>query len=251
MSFIEVPNLPEKPVSLAAVDERISPESCAVLEGLGVSLIKIQRHPCLYGAVSSHPDMLLHPVGGDLIVHAPGISDELGVLLARAGFRLIKGAAELSPEYPRDIAYNAARIGRFYFHNLKYTDSVLRKELEKAGVEPVHVEQGYTKCSVALVDENTMITSDKGIARTAEGKGIDALLIDPGQGILLPGLDYGFIGGATGLLGKHRLAVNGAADGLKSFEAIRSLLFSKNGALHSLSGLPVTDIGSILPLMTY
>lgn len=251
MRFIETPHLPEKSVSLAAVDGRLSPEACASLERLGVGLIKVPCHPSLYGAVSCHPDMLLHHVGGDLIVHAPGIGAGLEASLAEAGFRLVRGAAELSPGYPLDIAYNAARVGRFYFHNLKFTDAVLRKELEKAGVEPVHVEQGYTKCSTAIVDENTIITSDKGIAGAAEKKGVEALLINPAQGILLPGLDYGFIGGATGLVEKHRLAVNGAADGLKSFEAIRLLLSSRNGGLYSLSGLPATDVGSILPLLTY
>ena len=250
MKFIDTPNLPEKPVCLALVDGRISSAAGAALEQLGIRLLKTRFHKGLYEAVSCHPDMFINHIGGRLIVHAPGIGKDLETELAEAGFRLIRGDTELQPAYPRDIAYNAVRIGRFWFHNLRHTDPVLRRELEREGIEPVHVEQGYTKCSVALIDEKTIITADRGIARAAEGKGIRVLEIEPRQNILLPGLDYGFIGGSTGLVGKYRLAVNGYAPGLKSFEAINSLTLDINGEVLSLSALDVTDIGSILPLMT-
>jgi hypothetical protein len=250
MNFIEIPNLPEKPVCLAVADERISAASERTLERLGVRLLKTRRHPGLYEAVSSHPDMLLHPIGGNRIVHAPGIGAELASQLAEAGFRLICGDTELAPQYPRDIAYNAARVGSFYFHNLKHTDRILREELENAGAEPVHVEQGYTKCSIAVVDEGTIITSDAGIARAAEKKGVRVLLIGPARDILLPGLDMGFIGGATGLVDRRRLAVNGNARALEAYVPISRLLSEKNCELLSLSGSQVVDTGSLIPLMT-
>lgn len=250
MDFIEIPNLPQKPVSLVVVDGRISVAAEASLERLGVTPLKTERHPGLYEAVSFHPDMLLHHTGGNRIVHAPGIGSALAASLLEAGFRLICGETELTPEYPRDIAYNVARVGGFYFHNLKHTDPVLRKELEKAGAEPVHVEQGYTKCSVAVIDDRTIITSDAGIASVSKTKGIRALLIDPAQNILLPGLNYGFIGGATGLLGKNRLSVNGDARLLKDYHPISRLLSQKGCELLSLSGEQVTDTGSVIPLTT-
>ena len=250
MDFIEIPNLPQKPVCLAVVDGRISSAAQATLERLGVVLLKTQRHPCLYEAVSFHPDMLLHHTGGNHIVHAPGIGFELAASLMEAGFRLICGETELAPVYPRDIAYNAARVGDFYFHNLKHTDPMLRKELEKAGAEPVHVEQGYTKCSIAIIDDSIIITSDAGIARAAGKKGIQALLIHPAQNILLPGLDSGFIGGATGLVGKNKLSVNGDTRLLQDYTSIYRFLSQKKCELLSLSDLQVTDTGSIIPLMT-
>ncbi len=250
MNFIEIPNLPQKPLRLAIADGRISAAAEEALGRLGVRLLKTERHPSLYEAVSFHPDMLLHPTGGERIVHAPGIGSGLEAALAEAGFRLICGDTGLAPEYPKDIAYNAARVGSFYFHNLKHTDPVLRRELEKAGAEPVHVEQGYTKCSVAIVNESAIITSDAGIARAAEKKGIQALQIPPAQNILLPGLNTGFIGGATGLVDKLALAVNGRARLLEAYEPIRRFLSQKNCSLLSLSGLQVTDTGSIIPLMT-
>lgn len=250
MNFIDIPNLPQNPVCLAVVDGRISAAAEAALIRLGVRLLKTQRHPCLYEAVSFHPDMILHHTGRNRIVHAPGMGSKLAASLVEAGFTLKCGETGLASEYPRDIAYNAARVGNFYFHNLKHTDPVLRKELENADVEPVYVEQGYTKCSIAIIDDSTIITSDVGIVRAAERKGIQALLIRHDQNILLPGLDMGFIGGATGLADRHRLAVNGDASLLEDYIPVYRLLSQKKIQLLSLSDLQVTDTGSIIPLMT-
>jgi hypothetical protein len=51
------------------------------------------------------------------------------------------------------------------------------------------------------VSENAVITADKNIARTAEAAGADALLISTApEKIRLDGYDYGFIGGASGML---------------------------------------------------
>lgn len=250
MNFIKIPNLPQNTVSLALVDGRISAAAESTLEQLGIKLLKTISHPGLYEAVCAHPDMLLHHTGGNRIVHAPGIGTNLAAALKEAGFELICGETELAPKYPRDIAYNAARVGSFYFHNLKHTDPILRKELENAGIEPVHVEQGYAKCSVAIIDEKAIITSDQGIAMAAGQKGIQVLLIHPSQNILLPGLECGFIGGATGLVGKNKLYVNGDARLLKDNASIQRLFSQKKLELISLSDLQVVDTGSIIPLMT-
>lgn len=52
------------------------------------------------------------------------------------------------------------------------------------------------------------MTSDRGIAKELSKIGADVLLLPPG-GIILPGLDYGFIGGTCGLISKSKLAFFG------------------------------------------
>jgi len=251
MNFVESPNLPNGPVSVAAVDSRIGREAECELLSLGIKLLKVRPHPGLYDSVCCHPDMVLHHVGGGTMVYAPGTGEELLVLLREMGFKLLKGETELSPSYPKDIAYNVARVGRLYFHNLKYTDPVVRRKLEEQGIEPVHVEQGYSKCSVLPIDENAIITSDIGIARAAEKKGLDVLCIAGERNIRLPGLNYGFIGGSGGMLGKSVLGINGKLSALCFHEEVASFLSGKNIILKELSDSAVTDIGSILPLKTY
>jgi hypothetical protein len=124
----------------------------------------------------------------------------------------------------------------------------LFRALNNIGLEPIDIKQGYTKCSISVVDENAIITADIGIAREAEKRGIEALLIEPSQGILLPGLDYGFIGGSSGLLDRDIWPVYGDARKLVSFPSIYDFLSKKNIKILSLSDGNVVDLGGIIPL---
>jgi len=137
------------------------------------------------------------------------------------------------------------------FHNLKYTDPVLANELISEGVELVHVNQGYAKCSISVVDDSSIITSDPGIAKAAEKKGLDVLLTETEEEIKLPGVKYGFIGGSSGLIDERKWLLTGDILNLKSSEKIIQFLQKKSIDIVYLPGEPVVDIGSIIPLMTY
>ena len=250
MRFLDNPNLPGAPVSLAAVDARISNEAEAALGSMGIELLKVRPHPDLYEAVSGHPDMLLHPIGGELIVYAPGTDKALLDALTIRGFKLLKGETELASSYPADIAYNVARVGGWYFHNLKFTDPVVKRQLDKCGVEPVHVGQGYSKCSVLPVNEHAILTTDKGIARAAEKKGLDVLFMADEGAIRLPGLNRGFIGGTGGMAGKSVCVLNGDPNKLDCSGLLADFASENDIIIKSLSHGQVTDIGSILPLTT-
>ncbi len=249
MFFIASPNLPDRPVSLAVVDSRISDASSRSLERLGVKLLKIPAHRALYSAVCSHPDMLLHHIGEKLIVHAPGTDASLLVALRYCGFSLLQGEKVLTGTYPGDIAYNVARVGKYYFHNLRYTDPVIVKYLDRLGVEPVHTEQGYAKCSILPVDDRSIVTTDAGIAKAAEKKGLEVLFLECGSSIRLDGLNYGFIGGACTMISNTDCAVNGSLQKLDNSERLISFLSKKQINIKELSNYDVTDIGSIIPLM--
>jgi len=249
MNYVRIPNLPEAEVSLAVVDGRLDEAMEAKLLDLKVKLIKTDRHTGLYEAVSYHPDMMLHHLGDECIVYSPGVADSIKNALSDCGFQLIQGGTTLQEKYPWDIAYNVARVGKFAFHNLKYTDPVLRNELEKRDVELVHVKQGYSKCSVSVIDENSIITADRGIAKAAQEKGVEVLLIEPEEEILLPGLSNGFIGGSTAMLNKYRWAVAGNFAFFRAADRIRRFLEDRNIEIISLSEGRITDIGSIIPLL--
>lgn len=249
MVFIANPNLPDRPVSLAVVDSRISDASSRSLGRLGIMLLRISAHKALYGAVCSHPDMLLHHVGGNLIVYAPGTDAGLLNALRYCGFSLLQGEKELTGTYPGDIAYNVARVGKYYFHNLRYTDPVIADYMNRLGIEPVHIEQGYAKCSILPVDERSIVTTDAGIAKAAEKKGLDVLLLECGSSIRLAGLNCGFIGGSCAMISDRLCAVNGSLRKLADSERLISFLSEKQISIIELSNYDVTDIGSIIPLM--
>lgn len=249
MKYVADPNLPAGSVCLAAVDARIGAEAENELKSLGLEIIKIRPHPHLYDAVCSHPDMQFHHAGGNLIIYAPGADPDAVSQLAARGFQMVMGESRLKPEYPGDIAYNAARVGKWYFHNLKHTDIRIRENMDRMGIQAVHVAQGYAKCSVLPVDGHSIVTSDAGIAGAARKIGLDVLLLECGASIRLPGLDYGFIGGSCGMLSDSVCAINGSLSRLKGFKTLLTFLSERNITAVEISRGRVTDIGSILPLM--
>lgn len=250
MKFIDIPNIPEKEVVLAVVDGRISNSVESGFADYGIQTIKTKAHPCLYDSVAFHPDMFLHHIGGKNLVYAPGTSRDTIRDLKEYGFELIRGETELEYKYPGNISYNAARVGKFVFHNTKYTDKILRDFFSKLDVELVHVNQGYAKCAISVVDENSIITMDRGIAKIADKKGLDVLVIEE-KNILLPGLGYGFIGGSSGLIGKNKWAVTGSFETLESCGEILNFLNKKGKKIISLSNQQVVDIGSLIPIYGY
>jgi len=247
MNFLKTPFIPEDKVCLSVVDYRISPEMEASLTACGIELIKTVRCRDLYDAVDGHPDMQLHHIGGNRLVMAPNIYEYLAPVFEKKGFAVTKGATWLVRNYPGNIAYNVLRMGDLAFHNTKYTDVVIAKELEKDNVKLIHVNQGYTKCSTCILDSRTVITSDIKLAATAEKYGVESLLIKPG-GIELKNLNYGFIGGASGLVSKKRIAFAGTLENLEESDRIIRFLVDKDFEIITLTGSKLVDYGSIIPL---
>lgn len=248
-SFVKIPNLPDKQASVVILDGRAPLALEEKLLSMGTRCIRTSAISTTYKAVCCHPDIILHHVGDCFVVHSPGIPESLANSMKELGIELIQGSSVPGMAYPINISYNAARVGRYVFHNLDHTDKILLSELEKREVELVHVRQGYSKCSISIVDSESIITSDKGIAKAAEKKGLNVLLTTPDRGIVLPGLDYGFIGGASFMLSPRHWAVAGNFDRLEAAYDISDFLEKRNIQSLSLMDGPVTDIGSILPLI--
>jgi len=245
--FIEIPFIPADDVSLVLIDSRIPNSVKKELMAHGIKWIDVPVLDTLYPSISCHPDIQCHPLGGGKIVVAPNASESLKNQLIQHDFEILIGNTILGSNYPENIAYNVARIGNLAFHNLKYTDPLLKRELEKQGVRLIHVKQGYAKCSVYIIDEHSALTSDPGLAKVMRKSGIDVLEIRPGY-ISLPGLNYGFIGGAGGLINAYTAAFIGRLKHHPDFEAIREFIRSKRKRIKSFGEICLTDVGSIIPI---
>lgn len=250
MHYISCPNLPEAPVRLAVVDGRIEGLLEQGFTHRGIRLIKTDRMPLLYEAIAFHPDIMLHHISSQKMIYAPGTSPRLLKQLADFGFVLIRGETELAARYPLDIAYNVARVGALAFHHTRYTDPAVKRELFREDVELVHVKQGYAKCATAVIDHRSIITADRGIACAAEKKGLDVLLLEPQKEIRLAGLDYGFIGGSSGRIGKDQWGVTGDIARLKDYLRMTRFVEERNIQAISITKGQMEDIGSIIPLLT-
>lgn len=203
------------------------------LKHKGFEICFTEKLPYVAEPVAYHPDLILCKLGVD--DHAPVFHGD---------------ASKLDVYYPNDIPYNACCTERYFIHNLKYTAPELLAAWEKTAAhrkEPllaVSVPQGYTKCNIVCVDENSIITSDAGIEKICVSAGMSVLLIRTGH-VLLPGYSYGFLGGASGRIGEEIL-FNGDLSVHPDFESIREFIEDRNLSCVYFKDYPLTDIGSII-----
>jgi len=191
------------------VDYRISNDELFNLKKLNVNIVKCPKCSMVYDAINGHPDILINLIKkNEIVVHRDmeeGFLEYLKIL----GYKIILSKKSLENEYPKNIILNAVNFSDYFIHNLKYTDENLINVQNRGNI--INVNQGYSKCSCAVLSSNALITSDNSIHKALQGTDIDVLLIPPGD-ILLPGLDYGFIGGCCGLIDCNKLAFFGDLD---------------------------------------
>lgn len=114
------------------------------------------------------------------------------------------------------------------------------KYYEENGYTLCHINQGYAKCSMCVASENTVITEDKGVYNTLlKFPDINALYINSG-GVKLNCFEYGFIGGASGLVG-DTICFSGKAP-----KAVTDFLDKLNIKYFECSDLRLEDFGSII-----
>lgn len=243
--YLQNPNLPLKKVGGVLVDYRIRPEAEQNLMRLGIQVYKTL--PCcdIQIPVNGHPDMTLHHLGERLFVSAPNLYPYYKNLLSDAS--IIPGNTKPGKHYPNDIAYNIARIGKYAFHKLQSTDFLISEYFRNNGVTLINIPQGYAKCSICMITENAIMTSDTIIAKQAKQHGFDVLLIHPGF-IRLKGYNYGFLGGASGLIDRHTLAVNGQLAMHPDYNQILAFCQKYDVQIYPLHNEIPEDIGSIIPL---
>ena len=184
--------------------------------------------------------MTITHLGGKRFICAPDAYGYYKSALPEA--EIINGEIGLNPEYPYDVTYNITLLGGFVFMNTA---------TKQAGIfnngKIINVRQGYTKCSICIVSENALITADTGIYKAARENNIDALLITAGH-IELPGMNYGFIGGAAGLISPDTLAVNGDIATHPDSDKISRFCANHGVKTTPLKRGAIRDIGSILPV---
>ncbi len=222
------------------------PHSCR--DGLlraGFEVIDLPPEPSLSPAVSGHPDMLIH-LGDRLFCRRSYYAlarETLDRISSLSGLALELSDEPLSSTYPGDILFNALRIGDRLFGRLDALSHNLLDYATRAGLTLVNTRQGYAKCAVCTVSDSAAITADRGMARTLTNHGVDALLIEPGH-IDLPGIDTGFIGGASGVC-DGRVYFCGSLGTHPDAERIVKFCEKHGKTAASLSDEPLFDAGSL------
>ncbi len=211
----------------------VHPALTSYLTEQGYAIELVHHEGITYDPVNTHPDIFMCRFGVWEMPHIfPGNLDKI------------------QPKYPGNIIYNAVCTGKYFIHNLKHTDQELlvAAKVWKEDLILIDVPQGYARCCCLPIDDNSFITSDQGIAKALSSAGADVLIIEKGH-IVLPGFDYGFIGGCGGHLlvdGNKTIIFNGDLSAHPAYHKMANFIHERNIDIIYFEDYPLTDIGSIL-----
>lgn len=230
-------------MGIVIIDNRMREFEQKKLKELGYECIKLQKSLNVYEEISSHVDIFIAKLRDKIIV-------------AREQYKRLKiansicGQVVLDRKYPKDVSYNICNIGNSVIHCFDYTDPVVLKWIEKLKLQKISIQQGYSNCSIAVIDENSCIVTDKIIAQTLRRYGIDVLLLEEKLDIKLwKGNEFssmnGFIGGAITRLGDV-IFVTGDLKKIDPSHKIEQYILSRKLKIIDFKGQDVIDYGGII-----
>ena len=226
------------------IDERMRNIEKQKLEKMGYYLIEIKKNPNVYEEISSHVDIFACKIGDKIIVE-PSVYEDISKII-----NVEKGDACVSSKYPEDIKYNVCIIGKKAIHRLDCTDSKIKEELIKNGYELINTKQGYTNCSIAVIDDSSAIVTDKELYKTLKSHDIDTLFLDYEPDIKLLNTDSysnkkGFIGGAISRI-EDNIIIFGDLRKIDVDDKIRNFILQKKLSIIEFENLDVIDYGGII-----
>jgi len=228
----------------ALIDIRAARYISEPLEVLGYEVLPLPAWDKLDLPVSAHPDMLMFMWDKKIITHKEyyPIARKTFDRLRDRGYEMILSEQKISSKYPYDVPLNCAAVGDFLVANKKTVSPLVLNEVSpKASL--LHTNQGYTKCSTFIVDENSVITADRSIAEICGTAGIEVLKIREGN-VRLDGYDYGFIGG-TGGIDRDLVFFAGDPSYHPDGKAIIKFCEEHKKKVIALADIPLLDVGTI------
>ncbi|MDO4815354.1 MAG: hypothetical protein Q4A83_01955 [Bacillota bacterium] len=242
--IIRKPHLPEGEVRCLIIGEKYRNILKNPLKQHNISAICAGNNNFVDERLCGHIDLSVAHMGENRISAAEYLKNsEFVNKLTQLGFDVKFVANPKSESYPDDAAMNVCIIGENVICNPKTAS-----EIVTAGRQILSCKQGYTKCTVAVVDANSIITSDKSIAANSALYGIESLLIDDSF-VKLQGFNKGFIGGASFKISRNRIAFTGIIKNDEAKSAIENFLSVRGIEAEYLTDEEIFDIGSAIPII--
>ena len=182
MKFVENPNLP-----VCADIVIIGEKYCKILQNgiksLGINALFMPDNPYVDPRLSGHADLSVLHLGGNRLLLAPYLKrSSFSQQLEDRGFDIRFADIEQSALYPNDAQMNVCILGNKVIYNPQTgSDAIVKYLTIGNGAIQVSSRQGYSRCSVCVVNDNAIITADEGICRSAKAHGVDVRL-RPGAG---------------------------------------------------------------------
>ena len=242
--FLKNSNIPLNKVTtvFADVDDNALK---TLFEKLSVKVVNVTENKFLDTPVSKHADILANYVGKSTFLVDKNQIELCNFIKYNDGKSVI--IDNIKSPYPNDCLLNFADIGDYIICN----KAILTKEIVDflPNKQIIYVKQGYSKCSVGVCKRNTIITDDISIYNAVlQYDNIKSLLVEKGS-VRINKYDYGFIGGCCGLIDKDVLLFNGDLSTHSDFDKIKNFLYDNEVNYVDIKGKPLTDIGSIIPIM--
>ena len=227
------------------IDNRMRTVEKEYLSSFG-DLIEIPKCEKLYSEIVSHQDIFITKIN-DKLFCAPCIKD----LLESRISNFTVGEKDPSLPYPNDICYNVCVFGNFAIGNFSYLDKRVIEIIDETNKTKINVNQGYSNCSCRPINDNALITSDKGIYDECIKNGIDVLYLETDSIKLLDSNNQfsnmkGFIGGATCII-DNTLILFGSIDFLGNENKLKLLSFldKYNIKIKDFSDFEIIDYGGV------
>ena len=155
---------------------------------------------------------------------------------------------DIGGTYPANVRLNAAVIGKSVIANLRALDKKVIDYCQSNDYRMIHVNQGYAKCSCAIVSNHALITADNGIYHSLKEYNIEVLKIRQGR-VRLDGADCGLIGGASGLEIKNDKRILYFSGNIKShpdYPIIKAFCDRHKTEVISLTDGEIIDVGGMI-----
>lgn len=232
------------------IDERMRQIEKEKLKALGYELLEIKQNKKVYPEISSHVDIFTCKIGERVIIEPSQYNNIKSQ--PQDEEKIQKGNEEIEANYPYDIKYNVCTIGKKALHNFEYTDLKIKEELETQGYELISTTQGYTNCSIAVIDDNSAIVTDKGLYKILQKHNIDVWYLEYEPDIILLNNEgysnrKGFIGGAISRIGEN-IIIFGELSKIDKNGQIRNFIEQRSLNIIEFKGLDVIDYGGIVEI---
>lgn len=208
-------------------------------------IVEFATEGITYEAISGHPDIFFCSTPSGLIV-APNLPVKYFRILDQNKIHYMKGSMPVGREYPETARFNSLVTDKFIIQNPSGSDPEIRNM--NTELEIIPTKQGYVRCNLIALPNETFITSDRGIEKSLKLNNLKVLYVDPSP-VKLTGFEHGFLGGACGII-RDTLFICGSLKFFKDQALIESFVIQAGVSIVELyDGQPV-DVGTILFLFT-
>ena len=217
-----------------------APESLKdLISKIEIETITSLKNEHVYPSIQDHPDIFIFQSKDGLVVEPRHFEYYSKYIDASVMF---KGSIEIGDAYPFNTSYNAVVIGDVLIHGTKVASNILSKYPKN-----ILVNQAYCRCNILPVDDQSFITSDRGIFKKTKDN-FDVLLIEPGH-ILLDSMPYGFIGGTGGKISSNEILFTGNIERHPDYRKIEVFLAKRQIKMIYPKTNELVDLGSIIPIV--